>query len=397
MNVVFISPNFPQTYWHFCAGLRRHGVTVLAIGDAPYEELLPELKSSLDEYYKVDDLSDYDALFRAVAFFSFKYGKIDWLESNNEAWLENDARLRTDFNITTGVNTKQISPFKSKAVQKKYYALAGVPTARQHKVTDIAAARGFIKGTGYPVFVKPEVGVGAASSYKISNAAELERFFATKPDVPYVMEEFVTGDICSYDAIVDSKGRPLFESCTHFPPSMADIANNNLDCLYYVLPAVPEQLRERGRATVKAFKVRSRFVHLEFFCLDSDRPGLGKKGDFVGLETNMRPAGGYTPDMMNYAHATDVYQIWADMVARDKRLLPEYPDDDHYCVWYGRRDNRPYAHDHDAVMAEYGSRMAMHGRLPDVLSRDLGSDFYMIHAHDMAELEEFRKYLGETK
>ena len=44
----------------------------------------------------VDDMEDYGQMFRAVAFFSFKYGKIDWLESNNEYWLEQDARLRTD-------------------------------------------------------------------------------------------------------------------------------------------------------------------------------------------------------------------------------------------------------------------------------------------------------------
>ena len=77
--------------------------------------------------------------------------------------------------------------------------------------------------------------------------------------------------------------------------------------------------------------------------------------------------------------------------------MPENPKDDHYCVWYGRRDDRPYAHGHDAVMAEYGPQMAMHGRLPDVLSSDLGCDFYSIHARNKTELEKFRKYLGETK
>ena len=195
MNFIFVSPNFPQTYWNFCDRLHADGVTVLGIGDAPYDSLHAELKRSLSDYYKVDSLSDYDQVFRAVAFFSFKYGKIDWIESNNEAWLENDARIRKDFNITTGVDTDAIAPFKSKAVQKIYYAKGKVPTARQHKVSSIEAAREFISGAGYPVFVKPEVGVGAAASYKISDEEGLARFFDTKPPVPYVMEEFVTGDI----------------------------------------------------------------------------------------------------------------------------------------------------------------------------------------------------------
>ena len=59
MNFIFISPNFPQTYWNFCERLRRRGVTVLGIGDAPYEGLSPELKANLNEYYRVGSPADY--------------------------------------------------------------------------------------------------------------------------------------------------------------------------------------------------------------------------------------------------------------------------------------------------------------------------------------------------
>ena len=44
---------------------------------------LPELKDSLNEYYQVGSLENYDEVYRAVAFCAFKYGRIDWLESNN--------------------------------------------------------------------------------------------------------------------------------------------------------------------------------------------------------------------------------------------------------------------------------------------------------------------------
>ena len=394
MNFVFISPNFPQTYWNFCERLRRRGVNVLGIGDAPYESLSPELKANLTEYYQVSSLEDYEQPFRAVAWFSHKYGKIDWLESNNEYWLELDARLRTDFNVTTGVQMKDIAKFKSKAAQKIYYAKGHVPTARQHKVSTPEAAKAFLEEVGYPVIVKPEIGVGAEATYKVSSDAELTAFFAVKPAVPYVMEEFVTGDIYSYDAICDSHGKPLFESSAHFPPSVMDIVNGNLDMPYYVLPEVPGQLRERGRATLKAFGVKSRFVHFEFFRLTKARKGLGEVGDFVGLETNMRPAGGYTPDMMNYAHSTDVYTIWADMVVSDKRLLPE-SGDDHWCVYYGRRDNHVYAHGHEEVWARYGGQIAMCDRIPAAIAPDLGDQMYMAHVRSEEELQEYLRYLSE--
>ena len=52
MNFIFISPNFPRTYWQFCDRLLRNGVNVLGIGDAAYDGLEPELKASLTEFIK---------------------------------------------------------------------------------------------------------------------------------------------------------------------------------------------------------------------------------------------------------------------------------------------------------------------------------------------------------
>ena len=394
MNFIFISPNFPHTYWNFCDRLQKRGVNVLAIGDAPYESLSHELKSSIREYYRVPDMENYDSMYKAVAYFAHHYGRIDFLESNNEYWLEQDARLRTDFNIRTGVGEDGIRAFKSKAEMKKYYAIGKIPTARQHKVLDIDGAKEFISLVGYPVIVKPEIGVGAAATYKLESDSDLENFFSTKPDVPYVMEEFIYGDIYSYDAIVGSAGNTLFESSAHFPPSVMDIVNKQLDMVYYVLKEVPAQLKERGRATVKAFGVKSRFVHFEFFRLEKGKKGLGKKGDFIGLEVNMRPAGGYTPDMMDFAHSTDVYSIWADMVTADRRVLPE-SNDDHYCIYYGRRDGSLYAHSHEEIWAKYGHRMAMCERIPDVLAPDMGNQMYMLHAMDDEELEQMISFIGE--
>ena len=308
MNFVFISPYFPHTYWNFCDRLKKNGVNVLGIGDAPYDSLEGNLKAALTEYYRVDTLESYEQVFKAVAFFSFKYGKIDWLESNNEYWLIQDAKLRTDFNITTGVKYEEIGSWKHKYGMKPVYASANIPTARSHLVTDEAAAKAFLSDIGgYPVIVKPDVGVGAADTWKLESDADLADFFKNKPDVPYVMEEFIYGDIYSYDAVVDSKSEVLFENSAVFPPSIADLVNNDLELAYYTLKEVPPALQELGRRTVKAFKVKSRFVHFEFFRLTKARKGLGEVGDFVALEVNMRPAGGYTPDMMDYGHATDVY------------------------------------------------------------------------------------------
>ena len=149
MNFVFISPHFPHTYWQFCQRLSQNGVTVLAIADVPYEHLQPELRESLTEYYRVDSLENYEEVYRAVAYFAFHYGHIDWIESNNEYWLAQDARLRTDFNVTTGIRTDHISAIKEKSEMKRYYAKGSIPTARQVRADEgVEAAVRFACQTG---------------------------------------------------------------------------------------------------------------------------------------------------------------------------------------------------------------------------------------------------------
>ncbi len=396
MNFVFISPHFPQQYWHFCAALKANGVNVFGIADTDFENLAPELRASLADYYKVRDLENYDEVYRAVAYFAFKHGKIDWIESNNEYWLEQDARLRTDFGVVTGLHTDHISAIKEKSEMKKYYALGGIPTARQIKGGEgEKAIHGFVKKTGFPIIAKPDNGVGAAATYKISSAEELEAWLSEHAAmVPaYVFEEFVTGLLVSYDAVYNSKGEPVFESNGEYPTPIMDIVNDNLDSCYYVRPDVPQALKSIGRRTVKAFGIKSRFVHLEFFKLDRDREGLGKKGDYVGLEVNMRPAGGFTPDMMNYAHHTDVYQIWADMVAFDERRKPL--GDDAFCAYASRRDCFRYVRSYEEINERYGGAMCFVGRMPDALAGALGNQVFMARLSSLKEVKEFFRFVTE--
>ena len=395
MNFIFISPQFPRTYWNWCDRLKKNGTNVLGIGDTPYDELSPELKQCLTEYYKVGTLEDYDQVFRAVAFFSFKYGKIHWLESNNEYWLEHDAMLRTDFNILSGPDIDEIEAYRSKSAMKPYYKKAGVPTARQAPVTTLEEAKAFIKKVGYPVIVKPEYGVGAAATWRLENDGDLAAFFDEKPEDSYVMEEYVSGWICSYDAIVDSQSNVLFESMSISPPIM-DIVNNQTELVFYVPPSVEPQLQERGRATVKSFGVKSSFVQMEFFKLTKAKKGLGKVGDFVGLEVNMRPGGGYMPDMMDFAHSTDVYQLWADMITFDERRLPEHPDQQ-YCIYFGQRDRFHYLHSKEDILAKYGNRIKMCERMPDVMSGAMGNQMYTAILPTKEDMDEFVAYVGEKE
>ena len=375
-NVIFISPNFPANYWLFCRELKRNDMNVLGIGDQPYEELTDELKDSLNEYFWVSNLENDEEVYRAVAFLIYKHGRIDWLESNNEYWLERDARLRTDFHITSGFQEEDIPRIKYKSKMKEYYQRVGIPVARYHMVDTLDECLAFAAEVGYPVVAKPDNGVGASHTFKIEDEQQMRRFFRDKwQDISYIMEEFVDGEVNSYDAIIDSRGEPLFETGNVTPMSIMDIVNNKDNSIFYIRKKLPDDIREMGRAAVKSFGVRSRFIHFEFFRLLRDQEGLGKKGDVTALEVNMRPSGGVTPDMINFAHSTDVYKIWADMIAFDFSTTPAGKHS--YCAFVGRRDGKDFVMKHTDILEKYHSHLRMAERIPDVLSGAMGNQMYI--------------------
>ena len=395
-NFIFISPNFPLTYWRFCRELKNNGLRVLGIGDCPYDELTWEQKESMHEYYKVSSLENYDEVFRAVAFFTYKYGKIDWLESNNEYWLERDAKLRTEFHITSGFQETDMERTRYKSGMKAYYAKAGIPTARYHLVHGLAEAKEFANKVGYPVVVKPDNGVGASATYKLRADEEVDFFFATKDNsIQYIMEEFVNGEVRTYDAIIDSKGEPVFESGNVTCDSLMDVVNEAKDSIFYIVKDLPDVMKELGRKTVKAFGVKSRFVQCEYFVLKADQEGLGKKGDIFGLEVNMRPPGGYAPELANFANSVDVYKIWADMIAFDSTLVPM--NGPHYfCGFCGRRDGKNYKMNHDDIMREFGHKMKLVGRTPPALAGAMADMMYVANYDTEEEMMESIRRMCET-
>ncbi len=392
MNFVFISPNFPLNYYNFVVALKRNGVNVLGIGDTPYDNLCQELKDNLTEYYYVLDLKNYPELVKAMGYFTYRYGKIDYVDSLNEYWLETDAKLRSDFNITTGLKEDEISRFKLKSEMKKYYKKANVITARWHIVNSLQGCLDFIKEVDFPVIVKPNNGVGAFDTYKLDNKSQLEEFFKTKRDVEYIMEEYIDGYIRTFDGVSDSKGKPIY-TCGHVETdSLMDCVNLAHSVWYYVANKLPDKLQQAGENVIKAFKAKNRFFHLEFFIANSSKKGRWEKGDVIGLEVNMRAPGGYTVDMENFSGSVDMYQIWADMIAFDKNIHFSSNNPRQYCCYVAQRKNRSYVHNDNDILSKYGNIMKMVGDIPASIADELGDRYYMANFDDFNSMKEFASY-----
>ena len=399
MNVIFISPHFPLHFWNFCDRLKRLGVNVLGIGDAPYDSLAPEVKNSVGEYYYVTSLEDYDQVYRAVGYYIGRYGRIDYVESQHEYWLELEARLRTDCNITSGWKTDELQSVKLKSQMKLGYRRAKVKTARHHLIDQLDEALQFATKVGYPVIVKPDNGVGASNTWKIGDEAGLTNLYhetlAHYPAHHFIMEEFVPGHIETFDGITDAQGNIVFYTGQVMMATPLAMLQGTGENVSYTQNVQATDLNDIGPRVVKAFGLRNRFFHFEFFRLDEDKKGLGKRGDVLGLEVNMRAPGGYIPDKMNYAYNVDVYQIWAEaLTLGENRSFPNYHFQ-RYVTHFGRSEKVEYKRSADEVRAQLGHKLLLEKVPPKSISGGMGAQVFVAWSESLPELEAQARFILE--
>lgn len=384
MNFVFLSPHFPPNYYLFCRRLKEAGFTVLAIGEPEFGELLPELRESLTWYYRVDNLHNYGELKAACDFFTERYGQIDRIDSLNEYWLETEAKLRTEFCIY-GIKNDTIADIRHKSRMKKIFSAAGIPHARGRLAASPAELLSLAKETGFPVIVKPDDGMGAEFTYKLENAAQVNDFFAGRPDRNFIAEEFIPGDIETFDGLTDSEGKIVFCTSQAYGEGVMETVLADSHIYYYSKREIPADLEKAGRKLAAAFDVKARFFHFEFF--------RRKDGSLCALEVNIRPPGGFTMDMFNYACDLDLYGIWARVMTGAPVSL-EYKRK-YFCGYIGRKNRLPYKRSHQEIMDKFGSLVVQHQELPPVLARAMGDYGYIVRAEKLEEIMEAVKFVQE--
>src|SRR5438093_1322580 len=375
MNVVFLSPHFPPNWYLFATALHDQGATVLGIAEAPYEELRPELRDALAEYYRVGDMNDYDQLVRALGWFVHKHGKLDRLDSLNEWWLETEARLRTDFNIP-GITTGEISRMKRKSLMKRFFVRAGLTPGRGRVCRSPQTARAFVEEVGYPVVAKPDAGVGAAATFRLDNATDFERYLAEKPTIDYILEEYLSGTLLTYDGLVNRRGEVVFGSSFYYSSGVMEAVNADTDIWYCITREVPPDVEAAGRAIARTFRLRERPFHFEFFRLGD--------GSLVPLEINVRPPGGLTVDMFNAANDIDFYRGWASMVVHGR--WEESPTHAFATAYVGRKHRFTYKLGHQQVLRAFGDLIVIDSPMEGIFARAIGDFGYVLRDPDEARV-----------
>lgn len=396
INYVMISPNFPPKNYKFAKSLKERGVNVLGLGDAFSYEIEKNLQDNLVEYVQFYPLSDIHQAIHKVQYLKDKYGHLDWLESNNEYWIEEDSTLREWFNIRSGLFHGDINKIKMKSEMKRYFEMAGVKYAKYHLSDNFENTLNFVKEVGYPIFVKPNVGVGAFGTKKITNDDELRDFYSHKDNQQYIFEQFIDGELYSFDGITNSKGEIISKTSHKFLVSGEELVNNDEDDAYFTYKSVPWRINKVGCKIVKAFDVRSRCFHIELFKLNKDHPGLGKKGEFVALEVNMRSPGGYTPELISISLNTSYYDIFADMIVYDKNMQKKSKST-YFAMSASRKDRFNYVHSDEEIKTKYKDFLVESGRYPDSISDEMGNTYYFARFRDYYQAMAFQKYVRKKK
>jgi biotin carboxylase len=275
---------------------------------------------------------------------------------------------------------------------KQFYKKAGVHAARYQLLTTLDSAIQFAKEVKYPLFVKPDIGVGSQISYQLRNEDQLKDFFLRKPSQDFILEEFIEGEIFSFDGMTNDQSEVVFFTGHQFPNNIASIVNEDAETYYLTLKTLPDALIKAGKASVKAFGIRQRFFHFEFFRLTKDYPHLGKEGTFIALEANLRPPGGYTMEMINYANSVNAYHIYTDVIATNQwvsnSIKPTF-----FCAKAARKNHHQYRHDFHAIRQKFGTHLVFENAYPHPISIALGDYFFLAKFQTKEEVDNFYQFV----
>ena len=385
MNYLLVSPNFPISQELFAKGLKEKGINVLGVGSESYDTLSQTLKDNLTEYFRVNDLEDYEEVFRAVAFLTYKHGKIDRIESNNEYWLELDARLREDFNVY-GVKPKQLELTKYKSKMKTMFKEAGARVAKGYVANNKEELNNILKKLELPLIAKPDNGVGSANTYKLLTQRDVEEFINEwNEKISYFFEEFVgNGVLCTYDGLIDTKGNIVFDTSFTYSLPTLELLNNSLDYYTDIEPNLDDKLVEIGQNIVKQFGMKERFFHIEFFKLPD--------GDYIALEYNNRIAGGITIDLYNYAYNCDLCELYAKVVIGEE--IPKVGTNN-FTATISRRNKYNYKYSEDDVNIKYHEKIRMIEYVPEVFAEAMGDIIFIVTVSSKEELYEIINFIQE--
>ena len=109
----------------------------------------------------------------------------------------------------------------------------------------------------------------------------------------------------------------------------------------------------------------------------------------------MRPPGGFTTDMFNYACDIDIYRAWAELLVHGRSRLTFAHK--YHCCYASRKSNQRYRHGHEDIMRRYGGFMVQVASVPGIFSSALGDIGYIFKSVKLDDIVEIITFIHATE
>ncbi len=324
-HVVFIAPRFLQNTNRYVKAFAALPEVTLSVVSCDPEEAIPAaLRPHVAGHYRVGHAYDGDELAAAVRALRRGVGAVDRLAGALEELQVPMAAVRSQLGIE-GIGGEVAQNFRDKDRMKDVLRAQGVPVAASglaHSPQDLWK---FVEQVGFPIIVKPQAGLGARATYRITTPDELvaleRRGAAPSALAPLQVEEFVRGRERTCETVT-IKGVPVWRSGTHYLPSPLDVLETPWKQYCVLLPREEDddELARfhaiNGRALAALFGTSARtaagtaLTHMEWFVRDD--------GQSLVNEVGVRPPGVQIMPLMSIAHETDFWSEWAQLIAFDR-------------------------------------------------------------------------------
>lgn len=320
--VIYTAPNYTENAVRFIETfLALPGITLGLISGEAVELLRPELRQRLAAFYKVEDVFDAEQLLQAVQSLANQQGTVHRLLGAVEQLQVPMAQVREQLGIT-GMGVEAAKNFRDKDRMKAIFQQAGIPCARYQTIRVVAEAQQFIATVGFPIIAKPTAGAGSQATYKIEDAAQLDKILPTllhTPGSEVLLEEFITGHECSFDTF-SLHGKPVFHSLTHYYPNPIEVVRAPWIQWQVILPReidAPQydDIRQIAFKTLETLGMTTGLTHLEWF--------RRKDGSIAISEVAARPPGAQIPTLLSRANDFDAITAWARLMVYEEFRPPQ--------------------------------------------------------------------------
>ena len=321
-NVVFVVPfSMPSSLRFVRAVARLSGVRLGLVSQDPAERLPAEVRQMLACYLQVDDALDPDRLEAAVRGLGQQLGSVDCLLGILEPLQEPLAEVRHRLNIP-GMNGEVARNFRDKAHMKDVLAHHDLPCARHQLCGSVDEAVRFVAEVGYPLVGKPPAGAGAKTTARLENDGDLQQFLGKvrpEPGRELLLEEFVQGREFSFDS-VSLNGEHVFHSVSEYHPTPLHVLENPWIQWCVLLPRSVEggeysDIGNVGPRVLSALGMETGMTHMEWFRREDGSIAIG--------EVAARPPGAQFMTLISYAHDTDMYRTWAQLMVFGQFIAPK--------------------------------------------------------------------------